>query len=232
MIIKILKHIARACPAVFFLIAAAGFILTAPSSAAAAAATNSDTSIDISFTDEAAPAAGFRRFMFALGGGACKILKGPGPALTFGYGGSFIFQAYLFKGLGLDLHASFYYNADRKYHGNYITILPAVISPLYRINTKYIDISFRAGAGISYTASKAGSRLNLYPTGDPALPITGLFIPGSRGQSIDFSMGAGAGISHTFDTGVVLGLEINYYYIFQTLSAHALSASVYCGYAF
>jgi hypothetical protein len=174
-----------------------------------------------------------RHYTFALGAGGCKIIDGPGPGLNVGFGGGFIFQYnYLISGLGLDLHASYFYNPDKEYAASNVTILPVVISPQFRFHTRFIDIDLRAGAGISSTMSKSGSRLKLIPSGDPGQPVSAILVKGSKGRSIDLVAGAGAAISHTFDMGLVLGFEVNYYYIFQTLSANSVSASIYCGYAF
>jgi hypothetical protein len=174
-----------------------------------------------------------RHYTFALGAGGCKIIDGPGPGLNFGFGGGFIFQYnYLISGLGLDVHASYFYNPDKKYASSNVTILPVIVSPQFRFHTRYIDIDLRAGAGISSTMSESGSRLKLIPTGDPGQPVSAILVKGSQGRSIDLVAGAGAAISHAFGMGLVLGFEVNYYYIFQTLSADAVSASIYCGYAF
>jgi hypothetical protein len=174
-----------------------------------------------------------RHLVFALSAGGCKIIDGPGPGLNFGFGGSLIFQYnYLVSGLGLDLHASYFYNPDKEYTASNVTILPVIVSPQFRFHTRYIDMDLRAGAGISSTMSTSGSRLKLIPSGDPGQPVSAILVKSSQGRSIDLVAGAGAAVSHTFGMGLVLGFEVNYYYIFQTLSADAASASIYCGYAF
>ena len=176
---------------------------------------------------------GRRHVLFALGGSGGKIIDGPGTSLTFGFGGTFIFQYnYIAKGFGMDLHAAYYYNMDSKHPGDYITILPVLVSPMYKFNTKYIDIDLRAGAGISWSYGKSALRYRFIPTGDPGQPLAAIQLKALNSSSIDLAVGAGFGISHTFSAGFVLGFEVNYYYIFQTLSANAAGASIYCGYAF
>lgn len=176
---------------------------------------------------------GRRHFLVALGGAGAKIVDGPGKSLNFGFGGSFIFQYnYLWKGLGLDLHGSYYYNMDSKNPGDYITILPVLVSPMWVFNTKYIDIGLRVGAGISWSYGKSAQRFNFIPTGDPGQPLAAILAESLDNSSIDLAAGAGVSISHTFSMGVTLGFEANYYYIFQTLSANAVAASVYVGYMF
>jgi len=168
-----------------------------------------------------------------VGGGGAKLIDGPGESLGFGYGGTVMFQYnYIWKGFGADLHASFFYNSDKKYGSDYITILPVIASPMYKFNTKYIDIDLRAGAGFSYTRGKSGQRFNLVPTGNPATPLSVQPVQGFDDSSFDLVAGAGAGISHLFNNGLVIGLEVNYYYLFQTLRTNTLSASIYCGYMF
>ncbi len=174
-----------------------------------------------------------RHVHFALGGGGIKIIDGPGKGLNFGFGGTFIFQYnYIVKGFGVDLHASYYYSPDMKYSTDSISILPVVASPMYRFATKYIDIDLRAGAGFSYTSGKSAQRLKLIPTGDPGQPLSAILVQGFSSSSFDLVAGAGVGISHTFGMGLVLGFEANYYYIFQSLSANAVAASIYLGYSF
>jgi hypothetical protein len=176
---------------------------------------------------------GRRHILLALGGSGGKIIDGPGNALNFGFGGTFIFQYnYIVKGFGVDLHAAYYYNMDKIYPSDHITILPVLVSPMYKFNTKYIDIDLRAGAGISWTYGKSALRYRFIPTGDPGQPLAAIKLNALNASSIDLAVGAGVGISHTFSNGIVLGFEANYYYIFQTLSANAVGASIYCGYAF
>ena len=114
---------------------------------------------------------GRRHFLVALGGAGSKIIDGPGKALNFGFGGSLIFQYnYLFMGLGLDLHAAYHYNMDKKYSSDYITILPVIVSPMWKF-TKYIGLP-RAGAGSPrrtgsaqrFSSSRPGTRASLSPT--------------------------------------------------------------------
>lgn len=174
-----------------------------------------------------------RHVLFALGGGGCKIIDGPGKSLNFGFGGSFIFQYnYIAKGLGIDLHAAYYYNPDKKKTSDYISILPVIVSPMYKFNTKYIDIDLRPGAGFSWSMAKSGSRFMPIPTGDPGEPFAGIFAQGINKSTFDLVVGMGIGISHVFNNGLVLGFEVNYYYIFQTLSANTVAASIYLGYMF
>jgi hypothetical protein len=174
-----------------------------------------------------------KHVLFALGGSGGKIIDGPGKALNFSFGGTFIFQYnYIAKGFGMDLHAAYYYNMDKTYPSDHVTILPALVSPMYKFNTKYIDIDLRAGAGASWTYGKSAQRFRFIPTGDPGQPLAAIKLDALNASSIDLTVGAGFGISHTFGNGFVLGFEANYYYIFQTLSANAVGASIYCGYAF
>jgi hypothetical protein len=176
---------------------------------------------------------GKRHFMFALGGAGCKIIDGPGTSLNFGGGGTFIFQYnYLYMGLGVDLHAAYYYNPDKKYTKDFINILPVIVSPMYKFNTKYIDIDLRAGIGFSWSRAKSAQRFQPFPTGDPGQPLAGFVTEGINDSTVDLAVGAGVGISHVFNMGVVLGFEVNYYYIFQTLSANTIAASIYMGYMF
>jgi hypothetical protein len=174
-----------------------------------------------------------KHVLFALGGSGGKIIDGPGKALNFSFGGTFIFQYnYIAKGFGVDLHAAYYYNMDKTYPSDHITVLPVLVSPMYKFNTKYIDIDLRAGAGISWTYGKSAQRFRFIPTGDPGQPLAAIKLDALNASSIDLAVGGGVGISHTFSKGFVLGFEANYYYIFQTLSANAVGASIYCGYAF
>ncbi len=176
---------------------------------------------------------GKRHFLIALGGAGSKIIDGPGKALTFGFGGSFIFQYnYIVMGFGLDLHAAYYYNMDKTNAGDYITILPVIVSPMWKFNTKYIDIDLRAGAGFSWSYGKSAQRFKFIPTGDAGQPLAATLMESLDNDSLDLAVGAGVGISHTFGMGVTLGFEANYFYIFQSLGANVVAASVYVGYSF
>lgn len=172
--------------------------------------------------------------LLALGGSGCKIIGGPGASLNIAGGGATLVLQYNYiaRGFGIDLHGSFYYYPDKKYSSDYIMITPVLLSPMYKFNVKSIDIDLRAGAGISYTRGKSAQRFKPIPTGDPGSPLSAQLIKGINASTIDLAVGGGIGLSHVFKNSMVLGFELNYVYIFQTLSANTVTTSLYVGYLF
>lgn len=158
-----------------------------------------------------------RKFMIGLGGGFFKGFDSVGSVLKLGYGGKLYLQYnFIAEGFGIELEGSYYHMADKSYKKNYVDLVPVLVFPRYQFVTEYIDIHLTAGAGFSYTMT----HMDMY----------GIFK--KRGSSFDPVVGAGAGLSKTFGEMFIVGAEVKYYFIFQSLSMNALTANIFFGLLF
>lgn len=154
-----------------------------------------------------------KKFFGALGIGYYIAMGDLGAAVKPGISikGVFQYSRIKYDFLGAEIEAGYTDLKDKEFDGG-MTFIYFIPSLMYLYSVKWCDFQFKAGAGVTSASS--------------SLTVGG---KSQSGSSLDLTAGIGASVLKTFNDRYVAGLDVKYYYIFETVKTGALAFNIIMG---